>query len=175
MPISTTEPNVRTSSGGKVINTEGDYRRVLTADTLEGTRVVNGAREDLGKVQDIMIDLEEGRVAYVVLSFGGFLGMGDKLFAVPWDRVRVDQDEKELIFDIDRETLERAPGFDRDNWPDFADPTLGREIYNYYGSQPYWDTDTTTLTGTDPTSVTGGTTGSGVSGGTGSPITRPMR
>ena len=64
-------------------------RRVLSASTLQGDRVRNSAGEDLGKVDQIMIDIPSGRVAYVVLSFGGVLGIGNKLFAVPWRALHV--------------------------------------------------------------------------------------
>jgi sporulation protein YlmC with PRC-barrel domain len=70
------------------------YRRVLSASTLAGDRVQNSAGEDLGKLNEIMIDIPSGRVAYAVLSFGGFLGMGDKLFALPWRALKLDEDQK---------------------------------------------------------------------------------
>jgi sporulation protein YlmC with PRC-barrel domain len=115
------------------------FRRVMSASSLSGDRVRNAADEDLGKVQELMIDVPTGRVAYAVLSFGGFLGMGDKLFAVPWDALKLDEDEKEFILDADKERLENAPGFDKDNWPDMADANWRTQIYNYYGTKPYWE------------------------------------
>jgi len=118
-------------------------RRVLSAGTLAGDRVRNAAGEDLGKVEEIMIDLASGRVAYVVLSFGGFLGIGDKLFAIPWRALRVDEGEHQFVLDVDRKTLESAPGFNKDNWPDMADPTFGAAIHEHYGHTPYWEHDVT--------------------------------
>jgi sporulation protein YlmC with PRC-barrel domain len=115
------------------------FRRVLSASTLVGDRVKNPAGEDLGKVDEIMIDLTSGRVAYVVLSHGGVLGMGNKLFAVPWNAFRIDEDDKAFILDVDKQRLENAPGFDKDNWPDMADMTWATGVYQYYGTQPYWD------------------------------------
>jgi len=115
------------------------YRRVLSASTLAGDRVVNAKGEDIGKIDEIMIDVPTGRVAYAVLSFGGFLGMGDKLFAIPWSRLTLDEDNQNFQLDLDRETLEQAPGFDKDNWPDMADRSWGSKIYTYYRSDPYWD------------------------------------
>jgi sporulation protein YlmC with PRC-barrel domain len=115
------------------------YRRVMSATTLNGDKVVNQVGEDLGKIDDIMIDTKTGRVAYAVLSFGGFLGLGDKLFAIPWSRLSLDEDRKVFILNIDRATLENAPGFDKDNWPDMADRTWGSEIHTYYSSRPYWE------------------------------------
>jgi sporulation protein YlmC with PRC-barrel domain len=119
--------------------TSKNYRRIMGASTLKGDKVVNAAGEDLGKVQEIMIDTPTGRVAYVVLSFGGFLGMGDKLFAIPWDRFSLDEENKQFVLNIDREKLEKAPGFDKDNWPDMAETSWGTRIYTYYGSRPYWE------------------------------------
>src|SRR5215831_14251819 len=104
----------------KVKQTDPDrkYRRVLAASTMEGDSVRNSAGEDLGKVDEIMIDIPTGRVAYAVLSFGGFLRMGNKLFAIPWSALTVDENEKCFILDVDKSMLESAPGFDKDNWPD---------------------------------------------------------
>lgn len=115
------------------------FRRVLAASTLEGDKVRNTAGEDLGKVDEIMIDIPSGRVAYAVLSFGGVLGMGNKLFAVPWSGLRVDEDEKCFILDVGKRTLETAPGFDKDHWPDMADTAWGAEIFRHYGTRPYWE------------------------------------
>ncbi len=114
-------------------------RSVVHTTDLIGARVRNAAREDLGKLEDVMLDLNQGRVAYAVLSFGGFLGLGNKLFAVPWAALTLDQEDKVFILNIDREVLERAPGFDKDNWPDMADLEWGGQIYSYYGYRPYWE------------------------------------
>lgn len=113
--------------------------RVLSASTLKGDKVVNHQGEDLGNIEEIMIDLNQGRIAYAVLSFGGFLGMGDKLFAIPWQAFAVDTAEKRLVLNADKELLKKAPGFDKSNWPNMADPTWGSQLYGYYGVKPYWD------------------------------------
>jgi sporulation protein YlmC with PRC-barrel domain len=119
------------------------YRRVLAASTMEGDDVKNDAGESLGKVDEIMIDIPSGRISYAVLSFGGVLGMGNKLFAVPWSALTVDQDEKCFILNVDKKKLEAAPGFDKDNWPDMADTTWASQIYSYYGADPYWKEEKT--------------------------------
>jgi sporulation protein YlmC with PRC-barrel domain len=111
---------------------------VLTASTLKGDKVVNHLGEDLGKIEEIMLDLEHGRIAYAVLSFGGFLGMGDKLFAIPWQAFTVDTVEKRLVLSTNKELLQKAPGFDKDKWPNMADPGWGTTVYGYYGYKPYW-------------------------------------
>jgi sporulation protein YlmC with PRC-barrel domain len=114
-------------------------RRVMSASSLSGDRVRNSAGEDLGKLKELMIDVPSGRIAYAVLSFGGVLGLGDKLFAVPFDALVLDEDEKDFILNADKATLENAPGFDKDNWPDMADQGWGSQIYRHYGIQPYWE------------------------------------
>ena len=113
--------------------------RVLAADTLTGDKVVNLQNEDLGKIEHLMIDLGTGRIAYAVLSFGGFLGMGDKLFAIPWSALTVDTFEKRFILQVDKELLKRAPGFDKGQWPNMADRAWGTQVFKYYGAKPYWD------------------------------------
>ena len=112
--------------------------RVLAADTLVGDKVVNLQMEDLGKIEHLMIDLERGRIAYAVLSFGGFLGMGDKLFAIPWSALALDTVEKRFILNVDKELLKRAPGFDQDHWPNMSDQVWGAKVFTYYGAKPYW-------------------------------------
>ena len=88
-------------------------QKVLAADTLTGDTVVNRQKEDLGKIEHLMIDVETGRVAYAVLSFGGFLGMGDKLFAIPWSALAIDTGEKQFILEVDKKSLESAPALTR--------------------------------------------------------------
>jgi sporulation protein YlmC with PRC-barrel domain len=111
-------------------------RRVFPASKLTGNRVRNSAGEDLGKIEEIMIDAATGTVAYAVLSFGGFLGLGDKLFAAPWRSLTLNTRDHEFILNIDRKRLESAPGFDRNHWPDMSDPTWGSHIDEFYGSKP---------------------------------------
>ncbi|WP_269849980.1 PRC-barrel domain-containing protein [Methanosarcina horonobensis] len=109
----------------------------LSASTIKGDKVVNRAGEDLGKIEELMIDLQDGRIAYTVLSFGGFLGMGDKLFAIPWKALQLRVHEHKFLLDIPKETLKNAEGFDKDNWPITNREWLST-VYGYYGYQPYW-------------------------------------
>jgi sporulation protein YlmC with PRC-barrel domain len=113
--------------------------RVLGASTLKGDTVKNVAGEDLGKIEELMIDLETGRVGYCVLSFGGFLGIGNKLFAVPYGALRVDTEQKCFILNVPKDRLKEAPGFDKENWPDMTDRTWGMGIYGFYNVTPYWN------------------------------------
>jgi sporulation protein YlmC with PRC-barrel domain len=113
--------------------------QVLSASTLTGDRVYNAEGDNLGTIKEIMIDVDLGRVAYAVLSFGGFLGMGDKRFAIPFEALRVDTRNERVILDVPKERLESAPGFDKDNWPLTADRRWGAEIHQHYGYTPYWE------------------------------------
>ncbi len=117
----------------------GPGPRLMGADTLMGNDVYNPGGDDLGDVKEIMLDMHSGRVTYAVLSFGGFLGMGEKLFAVPWSALKLDTVNKRFTLDIDKSCLENAPGFDKDDWPDMADATWAKGIHSYYGTQPYPD------------------------------------
>ena len=112
---------------------------VVSASRIIGEAVVNRQNEDLGRIHELVIDAKEGRLAYAVLSFGGFMGMGNKLFALPWGAFEFANTENKLILNVDKERLKAAPGFDKDaRWPDFADRTWGKSIYKYYGYDPYW-------------------------------------
>ena len=112
---------------------------VVSASKIIGEAVENLQKEKLGKIHELVIDAKEGRVAYAVLSFGGFMGMGNKLFAMPWKAFEFSNTENKLILNVDKKKLETAPGFDKDaKWPDFADRTWGAGIYKYYGYDPYW-------------------------------------
>lgn len=117
-----------------------NIRRVMSASSLMNDRVVNQQGEDLGKIEEFMIDLDSGCIAYAVLSFGGFLGFGDKLFAIPMQALSLDEDRKCFILNVSKEKLEKAQGFDKSNWPDMADPTWATSLYDYYGYEPYWKT-----------------------------------
>ena len=111
---------------------------VLSANSMIGNDVRNVDGENLGKIDEIMLDTDSNRIAYAVVSFGTFLGMGGKLFAIPWKALVLDCDDKCFILNVDKEQLENAPGFDKDNWPVFADRTWGQEVHSYYRLQPYW-------------------------------------
>src|SRR5262245_56318869 len=120
---------------------DGPGPEVMDADTLIGDSVVNSAGEDLGKIEAIMLDVTSGRIAYAVLSFGGFLGMGSKYFAIPWAALTLDTIEKRFILDVSSDKLERAEGFDKNHWPSMADPEWARRVHEYYDVTPYWSRD----------------------------------
>lgn len=112
--------------------------RALSASSLNGTNVVNPAGENLGHVEDLMIDLNTGHILYTVLSFGGILGIGNKLFAVPFEAFSIDQEHEDFVLDVPQERLKNAPGFDKNNWPATGDTAFRDEVYRYYEIEPYW-------------------------------------
>jgi sporulation protein YlmC with PRC-barrel domain len=114
---------------------DGPGPRLMGADTLMGEDVYNRQEEDLGDIKEIMIDMQSGQIAYAVLSFGGILGMGDKLFAVPWQALQLDTVNKRFILDVAKERLENAPGFDKDRWPDMASAEFGSQVSSFWGTQ----------------------------------------
>lgn len=113
--------------------------RCMAASKLQGNGVKNRAGENLGNIKEFMIDTVDGRVAYAVLSSGGFLGLGDKLFAIPWSALTYDMAGTHFVLDVDKQQLERAPGFDKDKWPTFADSQFHESTYAYYKAKPYWE------------------------------------
>lgn len=113
--------------------------RLMGTDTLIGNDVYNRQESDLGEIKEIMLDVHGGRVAYAALSFGGFLGMGGKLFAVPWNAPALDTEYKRFVLDIDKERPISTAGFDKNHWPNMADPPWTRPIHSCYGTKPYPD------------------------------------
>ncbi len=120
---------------------QGPGPALMGANTLIGNDVFNEQYENLGKVMEIMLDMRRGRIAYAVLSFGGFLGMGEKLFAVPWSALTLDTKNRRFVMNTQKVQLENAPGFNADNWPNMANPAWEKDIHAYYGITPYADDD----------------------------------
>jgi sporulation protein YlmC with PRC-barrel domain len=103
-----------------------------------GAKVVNLAGEDIGTIEEVMLDAGAARITYAIVSFGGFLGVGNKLFAVPWVSLNYDGQNACFSMKADKELLKNAPGFDKDRWPNLSDPTRASEIYRYYDIDEYW-------------------------------------
>ena len=117
---------------------DGPGPQVMAADTLTGDEVRNGANEKLGEITDIMLDVPTGRVAYAVMSVGGVLGMGSKLFAIPWSAMQLDTAEKCFRLNVAKERFDEAPGFDKDHWPSMADQRWAEDVHAFYEARPYW-------------------------------------
>ena len=111
---------------------DGPGPALMGAGTLIGNDVYNRMDESLGDIKEIMLDMHTGKVAYAVLSFGGILTMGEKLFAVPWERLVLDTVNERFTLDIEKEQLKNAPGFDKDHWPDMRSPDWNSEIDAFY-------------------------------------------
>jgi sporulation protein YlmC with PRC-barrel domain len=109
------------------------------ATDIIGAGVRNYQNEDLGKIEDFVIDTEDGRIGYAVLSFGGILGIGDKLFAVPFQSLNWDSERGEFVMQANKERMKNAPGFDANDWPKIGDRKWGSTIHQYYGVKPYWE------------------------------------
>ena len=112
--------------------------RVASVVSLSKNGVTNENGEDLGKVEDIMVDLETGKISFVVISTGGMLGRDNRLFAVPWEAMKVSLHDKKFILNVTKETMSNAPSFNKNAWPDLSNLGWLREVYAYYGYQPYW-------------------------------------
>ena len=117
-------------------SSSGPGPALMGADTLLGNDVYNKDGESLGDIKESMIDLASGKVAYAVLSFGGVLGLGDKLLAVPWAAMALDTVNKRFTLDVPQATLSDAPGFDKDRWPSMSDATWASGVHKFYGT-PY--------------------------------------
>lgn len=113
---------------------------VVPASRIIGEKVVNRQGEHVGKIHELVIDAKKNRVTYAVLSFGGVMGMGSKLFAMPWEAFEFSTTGNKLILNVDTQKLKAAPGFEKgDKWPDFSDTVWGESIYNYYDYVPPWN------------------------------------
>ena len=118
---------------------DGPGPQLMGANTLNGNDVYNRQEEHLGDIKEIMLNMQTGRISYAVLSFGGFLSLGEKLFAVPWEALTLDTENKRFVLNVDKVRLEDAPGFDTDKWPDMADSAWAEGIHAYYGTKPPFD------------------------------------
>ena len=111
---------------------DGPGPAVMGASTLIGDDVYNRKEENLGNIKEFMLDVRSGNVRYAVLSSGGFLGMGEKLFAVPWSALTLDTENKRFVLDVEVDRLKNAPGFDKEQWPSMADASWAQSIHSYW-------------------------------------------
>ena len=120
-------------------DTNNPSGNLIAANQVQGTSVYDTKLEKLGSIEDVMIDKATGRIAYAVLSFGGFLGIGDRYYPLPWEKLSYNQEVAGYIVDIDRKILEGAPSFSDQAAVSWDDDAWGRDVYSYYGIHPYWD------------------------------------
>lgn len=121
------------AAGGKI-----KVEKVLRTSTIKGMKVYNNQGDRVGTLDELVIDIEKGQVVYAALSVGGLLGVGDKLFAIPWREFTYEVDEKDkfLRIDVNKDALKAAPGFAKDQWPNTAEPNWNREIEQYWKERP---------------------------------------
>lgn len=129
------EPAHGEGQGQQVFAAEG----LVTTNALFGDKVVNPRNETLGTVTELLLDAPRGRIAYAVIAHGGFMGVDQQFFAVPWSALVWDAANRRLVLDADRATLAAAPRFDRERWPQAMDADWHRELHRYYRARPYWD------------------------------------
>ena len=125
-----------TQSGSGVATDETD--RLISADKVEGTVVYNQAGDRLGSIYTVMIDKFSGKVAYAVMSFGGFLGIGDRYHPLPWGVLTYDTRQGGYVVNLDKGTLEGAPSYAASETPSWSDRTWGQSVHDYYRVPPYW-------------------------------------
>ena len=111
---------------------------LIAADKVEGTNVYNRLGEHLGSIDNVMIDKLSGKVAYAVMSFGGFLGIGERYHPMPWSMLKYDTAQGGYVVDIDKARLTGAPNYDATAVPNYGDRTWGKKVHDYYGVMPYW-------------------------------------
>lgn len=107
--------------------------RILSSSTITGQNVYNLKDENIGDIKDLMIDPNNAEVVYAVLAFGGFLGIGSKYFAIPIEALQFNEKDETIRLDVNKEKLENAPSFDKDNWPMTADNEFIGSVYSHYG------------------------------------------
>ena len=96
------------------------------------------AGDHLGEIYDVMLDKQSGKVAYAIMSFGGFLGLGEKYHPIPWSVLDYDTEKGGYIVPLTKEKLEAAPMYDSEGEPDWEDRAYGKRVHDYYGTMPYW-------------------------------------
>jgi sporulation protein YlmC with PRC-barrel domain len=117
--------------------------KLVKGSTFIGSDVENPKGEDLGDIKDVVIDRATGRIAYAVVSFGGLMGLGDKLYAVPWGAFAQSATDKDtFILAVDKERIKNSPGFDQNNWPQMVSREWVSGLYTYYNVPPYWTATT---------------------------------
>lgn len=112
---------------------------LIESDRVEGTNVYDPAGSDIGEIKRLMIEKISGKVSYAVMSFGGFLGIGEQEHAIPWSKLEYDTSLGGYRTDITEEQLKGAPAFYRDREYDWSDRARERELHDYWGSPYYWD------------------------------------
>lgn len=160
--IKSTEPTVEKRQPAASTPAPGQERvttqmqpatEILKIRKIIGMTVENTQGSNLGEINDVVVDPSDGSIVYVVVEAGGFLGLGEKFFAIPWGAFQTLSDDDDrgeldrLVLDVDKDRLQNAPGFDKDNWPNMADAQWGATVHSYYDQQDQWARRHTTIQG----------------------------
>jgi sporulation protein YlmC with PRC-barrel domain len=108
------------------------FKKVVKASEVTGVEVHNLTGEELGKINEVVINKASGKVSYLVLDFGGVLGFGNKFFAIPWNMFTYNEESDCFMLNLAKERLKDAPGFDKDRWPNFTSPDVSTSIEQFY-------------------------------------------
>jgi len=111
---------------------------LISAEKVTGTNMYNTAGESLGEIEDVMIDKQSGRIAYAVMSFGGFLGIGERYHPLPWSTLKYDTRQNGYVVGLTKEQLEKAPTYAEGETPAWGDRAYEKRIHDYYRTDPYW-------------------------------------
>jgi hypothetical protein len=131
--------NDRRSRMASLDDTTNPSGRLIAAKQVQGATVFNTQLEKLGAIEDVMIDKPSGRIAYAILAYGGFLGIGDRFYPVPWEKLRYDTEIGGYVVDIGQDVLEGAPSYSGDAPASWQDDAWDKGIYTYYRVHPFWD------------------------------------
>ncbi len=136
------EVNANRPQTGQLDSAKGSHAvnaNLIRAKDLIGKSVKNEEGKDIGEIQDVIVDSKQGRIAYAVLQFGGFLGFGEKQFAIPFQALSEDAARQNLILNVKKEKLEAARGFEKNKWPDMGNEEWARDTHKHYGYDNYWE------------------------------------
>jgi sporulation protein YlmC with PRC-barrel domain len=118
--------------GPEIAETEGQRINAFMVEKIIGSKVINLKGEPLGKIDDLVLDIDTGRILYAVLGSGGYWGIGSKLFPVPWESLAALPSEGIFFLNQSKEEMEKAPAFDKKNLPDMGDTRWGESIFKHY-------------------------------------------
>lgn len=146
MPMNPASPHDSPHIGARIVGkgsqtAAGPGPDLMGASTLVGDNVFSSDNEEIGKIKEIMLEVESGHIVYAVMSCGGFLGLGDKLLALPWPALTLDTTHKCFVLNVSAEKVKQAPGFDKDHWPAMADIGWATTLHEYYGTRAHWEED----------------------------------
>ncbi len=111
----------------------------MKASRMIGTKVFDGVGENLGILREFLVDPHTGKVAHAIVALGGFLGLGGKLFAIPFGAFKYDAVLNGFEVDIPKQQLHAAQGIDADNWPAMSEERWNRDVFEYFGRSPFWE------------------------------------